>query len=110
MPWIAGYPRAKVDWFPSVDLSKCLKCGICMNCGKGVFQWTDQGPIVAKPYECVVGCTTCANLCRGNAISFPKISYVKRLYAREGIWDRVKEAMEDSGKLRPTVNMRGVSR
>jgi ferredoxin len=34
MPWLAGFPREKVEWYPTVDPSKCIKCGMCMNCGK----------------------------------------------------------------------------
>jgi hypothetical protein len=33
MTWITGYPREKVNWYP-IDPNKC---GMCMNCGKGVY-------------------------------------------------------------------------
>ena len=33
MTWITGYPREKVNWHPTVDPDKCVKCGMCMNCG-----------------------------------------------------------------------------
>ncbi|MEO0181691.1 MAG: ferredoxin family protein [candidate division WOR-3 bacterium] len=101
MPWLIGYPRDKVEWYPTVDAEKCVQCGMCMNCGKGVFDWTEDGPVVARPYECVVGCTTCANLCQGNAIKFPQVKELRKLYAREKIWDKVKEALEADGKLTP---------
>jgi MinD superfamily P-loop ATPase len=39
-----------------------------MNCGKNVFDWTEEGARVARPYDCQVGCSTCANFCLGNAI------------------------------------------
>jgi len=99
MAWLKGYPRDKVEWYPTVDLEKCVQCGMCMNCGKNVFDWTEEGPAVARPYECVVGCTTCANLCQGNAITFPPVKELRKLYAREKIWDKVKEALEAEGKL-----------
>ena len=83
MPWLAGYLREKVGWYPTIDLKKCLKCGICLSCGKKVFEWTKDGPSVAKPYNCVVGCTTCANLCMGNAISFQNIEDMRALYKKE---------------------------
>ena len=38
MAWLTGYPREKVDWFPTIDPEKCVKCGMCMNCGQSVFR------------------------------------------------------------------------
>lgn len=99
MAWLTGYPREKVNWFPTIDSEKCVKCGMCMNCGKNVFEWTENGSIVANPYECVVGCTTCTNLCLGNAISHPDISELRKLYKKENIWTKVKKQMEEQGKL-----------
>jgi len=99
MPWLAGYPREKVEWFPTIDKKKCLKCGICMNCGRKVFDWTDDGPVVARPYECIVGCNTCGNLCMGEAITFQSIEEIKKLYKKEKIWSKVKKVLREEGKL-----------
>jgi NAD-dependent dihydropyrimidine dehydrogenase PreA subunit len=99
MPWLAGYPREKVEWYPKVDSQKCLKCGICMNCGRKVFDWTDEGPVVARPYDCIVGCNTCANLCMGNAITFQSIEKIRELYKKEKIWSKVKKTLKEEGKL-----------
>jgi NAD-dependent dihydropyrimidine dehydrogenase PreA subunit len=99
MPWLSGYLREKIDWFPTIDSEKCVKCGMCMNCGRGVYEWTEDGPKVAKPYECIVGCSTCGNLCLGKAISFPDIELVRQIYKREGIWAKVKRALEEQGKI-----------
>jgi len=101
MAWLTGYPRELVEWYPTVDPVKCVKCGMCMNCGKQVYEWTPEGPQVARPYNCVVGCTTCANLCLGKAISFPDIETIRRLYKREGIWSKVKRQLEQENKLNP---------
>jgi MinD superfamily P-loop ATPase len=101
MPWLTGYPREKIDWFPTIDPEKCVKCGMCMNCGRGVYEWTEDGPKVAKPYECIVGCSTCGNLCMGKAISFPDIESVRHIYKREGIWAKVKKVLEEQGKIPP---------
>ena len=100
MPWFTGYPREKIDWYPRVDYEKCVKCGMCMNCGKKVFKWSEKGPIVVRPYECVVGCTTCANLCPGNAINFPDVKHLREIYKREKIWGKVKKVLESEGKLK----------
>jgi len=34
-------------------------------CGRGVYSYglVDKKPVVVKPYNCLVGCQTCANLC-----------------------------------------------
>ncbi len=104
MAWLVGYPRKKVNWYPRVDLSKCVKCGMCMNCGKKVYEWTENGPKVVRPYECIVGCTTCANLCLGKAITFPDINELRELYKRENIWAKVKEQLIKKGKLSSASN------
>ena len=92
-----SYPREKVEWYPTIDESKCVSCGMCMNCGKKVYEWVDGKPKVVRPYECVVGCTTCANLCLGNAISFQDIKTIRELYKKEGIWAKVKKQLKAKG-------------
>ena len=99
MAWLTGYPRDKVDWQPCIDRDKCVKCGMCMNCGRDVYEWTAEGPVVARPKDCVVGCTTCANLCLGDAITFPDIKKLRDLYKREGIWAKVKKQLKQEGKI-----------
>lgn len=42
---------------------------------------------------------TCANLCLGNAISFPALDALHALYKREGIWAKVKNQMTEEGAL-----------
>lgn len=100
MAWLTGYPRKDVNWFPTIDREKCVKCGMCMNCGKNVYEWTEEGSKVARPFDCVVGCTTCGNLCLGKAISFPDNSSLRELYKKEGIWGKVKKQLETEGKLK----------
>ena len=103
MPWLAGYPREKVEWFPTVEESKCVSCGMCMNCGKKVYDWADGPngkPKVARPYECVIGCTTCANLCQGGAISFQDINKIRELYRKEGIYPKVNAILKEEGKIK----------
>jgi len=100
MAWLTGFPREEVNWFPTIDPAKCVKCGMCMNCGKKVYSWTEKGAVVTNPFECTVGCTTCANLCLGHAISFPDISTLRELYLQEGIWPKVKKEMVGQGILK----------
>lgn len=99
MAWLTGYPREKIDWFPTIDPEKCVKCGMCMNCGKNVYDWTDDGPVVARPYNCIVGCSTCGNLCLGNAITFPDIEGIHEIYKLESIWKKVRKQLIEAGKL-----------
>lgn len=99
MAWFAGYPREKINWHPTIDDEKCVKCGMCMNCGQKVYKWTEDGPVVARPNKCVVGCTTCATLCMGDAISFPDKKTLRELYKKEGIWAKVKRELEAEGRL-----------
>jgi NAD-dependent dihydropyrimidine dehydrogenase PreA subunit len=101
MAWLTDYPRENVNWHPIIDLSKCVKCGICMNCGKGVYEWTSKGPVVANPLDCVVGCSSCANLCEGNAITFPDLNELRALYKKEHLWAKVTRQMRELGKLTP---------
>jgi len=70
-----------------------------MNCGNNIFGWTEDGARVARPYSCAVGCSTCGNLCLGNAITFPDIETVRQLYKKEGIWAKVKKQLKKEGKL-----------
>ena len=99
MAWLTGYPREKVNWFPAIDPEKCVMCGMCMNCGKKVFRWTTKGARVENPLDCVVGCTTCANLCLGNAIRLPELAQLRETYKQHGIWARVKQQLTAEGRL-----------
>lgn len=100
MAWLAGFPRENINWHPTIDPDKCVKCGMCMNCGQKVYKWTEEGPVVAHPNDCVVGCTTCATLCMGNAISFPDKKALRELYRKNGIWAKVKRELEAEGRLK----------
>jgi len=76
-----GIPRKEIPWYPQVDYKKCIGCGLCfMTCGRVVFDWDfeQMRPIVARPYNCLVGCTTCANLCPGKAINFPSLEILRK--------------------------------
>jgi NAD-dependent dihydropyrimidine dehydrogenase PreA subunit len=99
MAWLTGFPREKIPWYPTINSEKCLKCGICMNCGRGVYEWTSSGPVVVHPFQCIVGCTTCANLCMGKAITFPDIQMIREIYKKEAIWTKVKKQMIEEGKI-----------
>jgi len=71
-----------------------------MNCGKNVYEWKDGKAMVARYYDCVVGCTTCANLCLGKAITFPPLEPIREIYQSQGIWGKVKDALKKEGKIK----------
>ncbi len=101
MPWLAGYPREQVNWHPTIDAERCVRCGMCMNCGKQVFEWTEKGPVVARPNDCVVGCTTCATLCRARCTSFPDPEELRKVYQEHRVWRAVKEELQRQGVIPP---------
>ncbi|MFP3904352.1 MAG: ferredoxin family protein [Armatimonadota bacterium] len=99
MPWLAGVPREEIEWHPTINQDECVRCGMCMNCGKNVYEWTDDGPVVARPDDCVVGCSTCANLCRGRCITFPDPDELYEVYQEHGVWTAVKEKLREEGAI-----------
>jgi len=81
----SSVPREAIPWYPTIDFESCIGCQECYNsCGNGVYEWdeNESHPIVAQPYNCVVGCSACANLCEGEAISFPGKDEVKEAIAK----------------------------
>ena len=77
-----GIPREEIPWHPTVDLEKCIGCKECFSfCSHKVYDWDGETnkTKVAEPYNCVVGCSTCAGLCKAKAISFPPLTILKNL-------------------------------
>ncbi len=77
-----GIKRELIPWFPVVDTDKCTGCKECFNfCSHEVYVWDNENDksIVANPYNCVAGCSTCAGLCANNAITFPPLSILKNI-------------------------------
>jgi CDP-4-dehydro-6-deoxyglucose reductase len=92
-PW-HGVPREAIGWNPTVDPDACIGCGTCVTgCSRLVyrFDFEHQKAVVIDPLNCMVGCTTCANTCPTNAISFPPIETVFALERRA----EVHHAIED---------------
>lgn len=100
MPWFAGVERKEINWHPTIDKKKCVKCGMCMNCGKKVFEWDSDGKaVVQNPLACVVGCSTCANLCLGSAISFPPLEELRVVFRKYRVWTAVRKQLINEGKI-----------
>ena len=84
-----GIPREEIPWFPKIETDKCVGCLECANfCRNGVFvveentnpdkaaksTWEKlrKRPKIVNPFNCVVGCSACAKLCKMEAIKFPE--------------------------------------
>ena len=78
-----GLSRKSIEWYPSIDYERCIGCGICFfTCsGRVVYDWDFEHmrPIVARPYNCMIGCDTCAKLCPRDAIMFPPLGYLRKI-------------------------------
>ncbi len=68
-----GYPREQISWFPTIAVELCDGCERCINfCSYGVFQKKgERGIEVVEPFFCKVGCSSCAAVCKPDAILFP---------------------------------------
>ena len=93
-----GIPREEIEWHPVINESKCTGCGMCVtSCGRKVFDydWKRKRAIVARPLQCMVGCTSCEVWCISNAISFPDPQYVKDLIKKKKLLLLAKKQLED---------------
>jgi len=73
-------PSTEIPWHPTVDATKCVGCGACDEfCSHSTYGWdeTTQRPKVRNPYNCVVGCSSCAAQRQAEAIAFPPLSALK---------------------------------
>jgi NAD-dependent dihydropyrimidine dehydrogenase PreA subunit len=94
-----GVPREQVDWHPTVDGRKCTGCGMCVtSCGREVFDYDGarKRAVVARPLQCLVGCTSCEAWCVFNAISFTDKQYVRDVIKKSGILMLAKQQLEQT--------------
>ena len=72
-----GIPREEIPWFPKVDTKLCSGCSSCVEfCVQGVFFFDGRSHVV-RPYNCVVGNSSCKAFCPEKAISFPTLTELK---------------------------------
>lgn len=84
-------PRERFPWYPTINCQGCLRDLECLNfCPANVFDWDPAtgAPIVARPLDCIPGCNSCAENCKGNSITLPGKKAVaaalKRIRSEEG--------------------------
>ena len=96
-----GIARETIPWYPSVAQDKCIGCELCfVTCGRGVYEVRDRKAHPARPYDCMVGCTTCANICPTQAIEFPARQIVQKIEREHKILTIVrKEAAAKHAKI-----------
>jgi len=96
-----GIARDTIPWFPSVNHDKCIGCELCfVTCGRGVYEVHDHKAWSERQYDCMVGCTTCANICPTQAITFPDHQLVQKIEREHKILAIVrKEAAAKHAKL-----------
>lgn len=78
-------PRERVSWFPKIDYDLCTGDRACLDfCKSDVFRWNEaEGRVeVVSANNCVLGCTTCAQICTVEAISFPDKEELRRTLRR----------------------------
>lgn len=105
-----GIPRDEIPWKPTVDAEACIGCQLCyVTCGRGVYEMQDGVAVPVAAMECVVGCSTCGNVCPTGAISFPALDLVWKVERERQIFRTVKkEALarherDDALKMRAAV-------
>ena len=87
-----GVPRTEIPWFPTVDAAKCIGCELCyLSCGRSVYEIAERKSVVANPYNCMVGCSTCAVVCPTQAISFPGRDLVWKVEREHKIFKLVRQ-------------------
>jgi NAD-dependent dihydropyrimidine dehydrogenase PreA subunit len=99
-----GVDRNKIKWNPKIDEKKCTGCGMCItSCSRDVFNFDKKKnkSVVARPNQCMVGCTSCETWCIFNAISFPDRQYVKGLIKKENLLAVAKKELKEKLEEKP---------
>jgi NAD-dependent dihydropyrimidine dehydrogenase PreA subunit len=87
-----GIPREAIPWLPTVDADACIGCQLCyITCGRAVYEMRDGVAVAVAAMECVVGCSTCGNVCPTGAITFPNLDSVWKIEREHQIFRTVKK-------------------
>lgn len=94
-PW-HGLPRQEIEWYPTLIADRCVGCGMCVtSCGRQVyaFDYEANQPVVANPFNCMVGCTTCATVCTRDALEFPSRGYIRQIVRDRKLLRQTKDEL-----------------
>lgn len=87
-----GIPRDEIPWKPTVDAEACIGCQLCyVTCGRGVYEIRDSVAVPVAAMECMVGCSTCGNVCPTGAITFPALDMIWKVERERQIFRTVKK-------------------
>ena len=98
-----GIERKEIEWYPIIDESKCIGCGMCITiCERNVFEFDFEKnkPKVKNPYNCIVGCDNCGVYCPVGAISFPQKNRRKFIQSLLKEYNLITKARENIMKGR----------
>jgi NAD-dependent dihydropyrimidine dehydrogenase PreA subunit len=107
-----GVPRQDVPWVPTVSRDACIGCELCfVTCGREVYeieltQGKGRKAHVERPYNCMVGCSTCAMVCPTEAISFPLRDIVWKVEREHKIFKIVHAEAEEKRTRAGTIAAR----
>lgn len=105
-----GIPREDIPWYPTVDAETCIGCGLCFTtCGRNVYGIQDNKSMVEQPLDCMVGCTTCANVCPVTAITFPSRDLVWKLEREHKIFKVVRQETREKKDRLAALKARAVA-
>ena len=107
-----GVPRQEIPWFPTVNNDACIGCELCfVTCGREVYEIEltperRRKARVDRPYNCMVGCSTCAMVCPTEAISFPLRDIVWKVEREHKIFKLVHSEAEEKRTKAGTIAAR----
>ncbi len=81
-----------------IDYGICTADRACLDfCHNDVFAWNEAEARVevVDPNNCVLGCTSCAQICPVEAISFPDKEELRRTLRRLRAETRGEQALSD---------------
>jgi NAD-dependent dihydropyrimidine dehydrogenase PreA subunit len=82
-----GVPRNKIPWYPTINRETCINCLKCVEyCTLGVYKSVEKDgekkPFVKNPFNCVVLCNGCDEVCPVGAISHPSKKETGKLISK----------------------------
>ena len=80
-------------WFPTINLEKCNGCKgeykCVVFCPHNVLEVKEGKPFVENPLNCIYGCSSCARLCKNNAIIFPASQSINKSVKKGSSLNRI---------------------